>query len=112
MVVALVKLRYARISNKKALCVSRKIKGMSYNGARDILYFSKTKASVIFYKLLMSCLSNLLHKNVVLDKKSVVVKSVIVNKAPMLKKRIFRSKGSVNKMLRRCSHISITLSVD
>lgn len=105
------KLRYAWVSNKKILGLTKKLCGKTFDFAKVVLFHSNKKSAALFYKLLMSCLNNAMNHGVVIIEKNIIIKNIIINKAPMLEKKSYRAKGTMDKVKQRGSHIVVTITV-
>lgn len=101
--------RYARISPQKCRLVADQIRGLSVDRALNILTFSKKKAAGLVKKVLESALANAEH-NQGADIDELRVATVIVQTGPSLKRIHARAKGRANRIFKRTSHISITVS--
>jgi len=102
-------LRYARISPQKARLVADQIRGLPVEGALEILTFSEKKAGVMFKKLVDSAIANAEH-NEGADIDELKVSAVQVNEGPTMKRLRARAKGRANRILKRTSHITVTVS--
>lgn len=105
------KLRYAWVSNKKVLGLTRKICGKTFDFAKVVLFHSNKKAAALFYKLIMSCLNNAMNRGIVVIDRNIIIKNIIINKAPMLEKKSYRAKGTMDKVKQRGSHIVVTIKI-
>ncbi|HID00563.1 MAG TPA: 50S ribosomal protein L22 [Piscirickettsiaceae bacterium] len=100
--------RFARISPQKARLVADLIRGKSAEEAVNILAFSNQKAAKLFYKVLQSAISNA-ENNEGADIDELKVTSVYVNEGPRLKRLRARAKGRANRILKRTSHLTVTV---
>ncbi len=103
-------LNTSRITPKKANLIAGMVREKSANEALEILKFTPKKAAKILYKLLNSAVSNA-ESNFKQDKTSLVVKEIIINKGPTLKRGVSVSKGRVHPILKRTSHITVLLDI-
>src|ERR1041385_4599267 len=101
--------RYARISPFKAREVTREIQGLPVSAALDIVAFSPKKAASLINKTLKSAVANA-ENNANLRVDGLVVKEAIVGEGPTIKRMMTRARGSGNQVLKRTSHIRITLT--
>lgn len=97
-----------RISARKARLVADLVRGKSVALANGILNNTDKKASELIRKLLSSAIANATH-NYGMDATKLFIKELLVNEGPTLKRFQPHSKGSAFKILKRTSHISITL---
>jgi large subunit ribosomal protein L22 len=103
------RLCYARISAQKARLVADQIRGLPVDRAIDILTFSNKKAAVIIKKVLESAIANAEHNDGV-DVDDLKVESILVDVGPSLKRVTARARGRANRILKRTSHITVTVT--
>lgn len=101
-------LKYARVSSRKSILVANQMKGLLVNDALNILTFSIKKSSYIIKKVLQSAVANAKYKNK-LHVDELKISSIIINKAPVLKRTKCRAKGKGTRILKRNCHIFINL---
>jgi len=102
-------LKMARISPQKARLVADQIRGLPVEGALEALAFSDKKAGAIMKKLVDSAIANAEH-NEGADIDELTVSAVQVNEGPTMKRLRARAKGRANRILKRTSHITVTVS--
>jgi len=102
------KMKNVSISPQKVRILAKKMRGLNIQKALDKLAFSKKKCSLLLKKLLSSAVANAEH-NEGKDIDELVVKSILVDEAPSLKRIKARAKGKANRIIKRNSHISIDL---
>jgi len=102
------KMKNVSISPQKVRLLAKKMKGLNIQKALDELTFSKKKCSFFIKKILNSAIANAEH-NDGKDIDDLIIKSIIVNEAPTLKRTKARAKGKANRITKRNSHISIEL---
>lgn len=100
--------KYVRLSPKKARDVAREIQGLPVSSALDILNFTPKKAAHLIGKTLKTAIADA-ENNFALDTGTLVVKEAVIGAAPTLRRYKPRAKGSAGPIIRRNSHISITL---
>lgn len=100
--------RYARISPQKCRLVADQIRGLPVARALDILAFSTQKASGLVKKVLESAIANAEH-NAGADIDELKVSAVFVDEGPTLKRFRPRAKGRGMQILKRTSHITVTV---
>jgi len=105
----LAKHRYARISPQKARLVVDQIRGQSVEQALTILTFSNKKAAGLVQKVLESAIANAEH-NEGADIDELTVSKACVDEGPTMKRIQARAKGRANRILKRSSHITVTVS--
>lgn len=101
--------KYARISPKKARDVAREIQGLPVSAAVETLAFTPKKAAQLISKTLNSAIANAEHNHeLVADE--LIVKEATVGDGPTFKRFKPRARGSAGAILKRTSHIFITLA--
>jgi large subunit ribosomal protein L22 len=103
------KLKYARISAQKARLVADQIRGQRVDQALQILAFSTKKGAELVKKVLESAIANAEH-NAGADIDELKVESIQVNEGPTMKRIMPRAKGRANRIMKRTSHISLTVA--
>jgi len=90
-------LKMARISPQKARLVADQIRGMPVENALEVLTFSEKKAGALMKKLVDSAIANAEHnEGADIDE--------------LMKRLRARAKGRANRILKRTSHITVTVS--
>ena len=102
-------LRGIRISPQKARLVADQVRSLSVARALDILTFSPKKGAGLIKKLLNSAIANAEHNNSA-DVDALKVARIFVDEGPTLKRMSPRAKGRGNRILKRTSHITVTVS--
>ncbi len=103
------RLRYARISPQKCRLVADQIRGKDVEQALNLLTFSGKKAAHLVRKVLESAIANAEH-NEGADIDELRVAAVCIDEGPVYKRWRARAKGRANRILKRTSHISITVA--
>jgi large subunit ribosomal protein L22 len=103
------KLRYARISPQKCRLVADQIRGLPVESALQQLTFSTKKASGIVKKVLESAIANAEHNDGA-DIDELKVAKIYIDQGPTLKRMRARAKGRANRILKRTSHITVTVA--
>ena len=98
-----------RIAPRKARLVIDLIRGKSVEEADRILSNINKEGARLSRKVLVSAVANAVNNNG-LDKSKLYVKEAIVNEGQPLKRMRFGSRGHVDPMKRRTSHITIVVS--
>ena len=98
-----------RIAPRKARLVIDLIRGKSVEEADKILKNINKEASRLSRKVLVSAVANA-ENNLGLNKKDLVVKEAIVNEGQTMKRMKFGSRGHVDPIKKRTSHITIVVS--
>jgi len=103
------KLNNYRASPRKTRVVADLIKGKKAKDAIVQLDFLAKKSAHPIAKLLKSAISNARNDFKLTDENNLIVKKIIVNSGPVLKRSRPRSSGMANQILKRTSNISIIL---
>ncbi len=105
------KLKFARISPQKARLVADQVRGVPVGRALEILAFSPKKAADLLKGVLESAVANAEH-NEGADVDELRVASVWVDEGPVMKRIRARAKGRASRVLKRTSHITVTVADD
>lgn len=101
--------KYARVSPKKARDVAREIQGLAVSDALDTLNFTPKKAAFLIGKTLKSAVANA-ENNHDLAADTLRVKEANISSGPTSRRFMPRARGSAGAILKRTSHIYITLT--
>jgi large subunit ribosomal protein L22 len=101
-------LKQAHISAQKARLVADQVRGLPVERALNILIFSPKKAAAMLRKVLESAIANAEH-NEGADIDELKVSAIFVNEARTLKRFRARAKGRGTRILKRNSHITVTV---
>lgn len=101
--------RFARISAQKGRLVADQIRGLPVEKALDILSYSNKKGAVLVKKVLESAIANAEH-NEGADIDELKVSAIQVNEGPTMKRFRARAKGRGMQILKRTSHITVTVA--
>jgi large subunit ribosomal protein L22 len=100
--------KFVRLSPKKARDVAREIQGLPVSTALDILTFTPKKAAQLIAKTLKTAIADA-ENNFSLDTSSLLIKEAVIGAGPTMRRYKPRAKGSAGAIIKRTSHISITL---
>ena len=103
------KLSHAHVSAQKCRLVADQVRGLPVERALEILTFSQKKSAQIVRKVLESAIANAEH-NEGADVDELKVSEICVNEGPTLKRWNARAKGRANQILKRTSHIQVTVA--
>ena len=103
------KLRYSRIAPQKLRLVADQVRGMPVDKALNLLSFSNKKAAAIVKKLLESAIANAEHNDGA-DIDELKVSAIYVDKAPTMKRLRTRARGRADRIFKRASHLTVTVS--
>jgi large subunit ribosomal protein L22 len=106
---AVAKLKYARISPQKVRLVADQIRGLDIERALELLRFSNKKAAPLIKTVLDSAIANA-ENNEGADIDELRVASICVDQGPSLKRLRARAKGRANRIMKRTSHITVTVA--
>jgi large subunit ribosomal protein L22 len=108
---AVAKHRFARISAQKGRLVADQIRGLPVEEALNVLAYSKKKGAALVKKVLDSAIANA-ENNEGADVDELKVKTIFVDEGPTMKRIRARAKGRATRILKRSSHITVTVSDD
>jgi len=103
------KLSNAKISAQKVRLVANQIRNLPVERALDVLTFSNKKAAGLIKKLLESAIANAEHNDGA-DIDELTVTTIFVDEGPTAKRWRARAKGRGNRILKRSSHITVTVA--
>ena len=111
---ATAKLMYLRITPRKVRAVADLIRGKSVDAALAELAFVEKRAAEPLAKLLRSAVANAEQaaKGGAFDADKLVVKSLMVDQGPSLRRFMPRAMGRAFKILKKTSHISLIVGDD
>ena len=98
-----------RIQPRKARLVIDLIRGKAVEEAQAILKGTTNKGAPIIEKVLNSAIANAINNNEMV-KENLYVKEAYVDEGRTLKRRRAGSRGNVDPILKRTSHITVVLS--
>ena len=101
--------RTIRISPQKLNLVAETIRGLKVDKALAQLTFSRKRVAGEVKKLLTGAIANA-ENNLNLDKNNLYVKEAFINEGRTLKRMRFGSRGHVEPIKKRTSHITIVVS--
>ncbi len=101
-------LKQVHISAQKARLVADQVRGQPVEKALNTLMFSNKKAAGLVRKVLESAIANAEH-NEGADIDELKVSAIYVNEARTMKRFRARAKGRGTRILKRNSHITVTV---
>ena len=101
--------RHAKISAQKCRLVADQVRGMPVEKALTLLTFSNKKAAVLVRKVLESAIANA-ENNEGADIDELKVSEVFVNEGMTMKRIKPRAKGRADRIFKRSSHITVTVT--
>lgn len=102
-------LKSARISPQKARLVADQVRDLPVGRALDMLRFSNKKAAQLIKSTLESAIANA-ENNEGADIDELKVAAIWVDGGPVLKRMHARAKGRGNRIVKRTSHITVTVA--
>jgi len=103
------KLRHARMSAQKGRLVADQIRGLPVEQALNLQAFSKKKGAILVKKVLESAIANAEH-NEGADIDELKVTAISIDEGPTMKRIRARAKGRASRILKRTSHINVTVA--
>jgi large subunit ribosomal protein L22 len=101
--------RFARISPQKARLTADLVRGKPVSRALEILKFGHRAASATVLKVLESAIANA-ENNQGADVDELKVAKICVDEGPRLKRFHARARGRSNVIIKRTSHITVTVA--
>ena len=101
--------KYMRISAQKVRKIVDAIKGKPAEAGLNALKFMPQKSAGIVQKILRSAIANA-DQNAELDVDSLVIRNIIVDEGPTLKRFRARARGRGSRILKRTSHITVIVA--
>jgi len=101
--------KYLRIAPNKARLVADLIRGKRVGEALTVLRFTPKKGARFINKTLQSALASA-ENTKKMDIDSLIVKTIYVDKGPVLKRWQPRAMGRATPILKRTSHVTVVLS--
>lgn len=101
--------KYAHVSPQKARLVADLVRGKHVAEALQILKFTNKKAAGLVRKVLESAIANAEH-NAGADIDALRVAAICVDEGPVMKRLHARAKGRANRIVKRTSHIRVTVA--
>ena len=98
-----------QISPQKARLVVDQVRGKSVSDALDILSFSNQKGAVLVRKVVESAIANA-ENNEGADIDELKISEIFVNEGMTMKRIRPRAKGRADRIFKRSSHITVTVS--
>lgn len=100
--------KYVRMSPSKLKPIADLVRGKDLNEALNILKFTPGKGSEIVEKVVMSAAANA-ENNFDLNPEDLYVAEVYANQGPTMKRWRAGAKGRASMILKRSSHVGVTL---
>ena len=97
--------KYVKRTPRKARLVADSVKGLKVGDALAFLEFSPKHAAIDVAKVIKSAAANAEH-NFNLNREELVVKQLLIDEGPTMKRLRFRSRGMASQYFRRTCHIT------
>lgn len=101
--------RFVRLSPSKARDLARAVRGLPVAKALEVVEFNQRKAAALMKKVLKSAIANA-ENNAKVSADKLYVGDARVDQGPTMKRFWARSRGMVSPVIKRTSHIRITLT--
>ena len=101
--------KYVRISPLKVNFICKEIRGKQVDEALNMLRFTPKKGARLLEKVLRSAVANA-ENNHNLNRDNLYVTEAFANDAPTMKRWRPKAKGSAYPILKRTSHIGVTVT--
>ena len=101
--------RFVRITPRKCNQVLELIRGQSVESAQTTLEFTPKMGARIVQKVLKSAVANALHQGKV-RLEDLYVKEAVVGAGPTIKRWLPRAQGRATPLLKRTSHVQVTVA--
>ena len=102
-------LRFARVSPQKARLVADLVRGRDASEALEVLTFTRKKSAPIIRKLVESAIANA-ENNEGADVDELKISEIFVNEGLTMKRIKPRAKGRADRIFKRTSHITVTVT--
>ena len=100
--------KYVRMSPSKLKPIADLVRGKNLDEALTILKFTPGKGSEIFEKVVLSAAANA-ENNHDMNRDELYVAEVYANQGPTMKRWRAGARGGASKILKRSSHVGVTL---
>ena len=102
-------LKHTHLSPHKLRLVANQIRGLAVDRAINLLAFSNKKGADILKKVLESAIANA-ENNDGADIDELRVSAIQVNQGPTMKRLRPRARGRADRIIKRTSHVTVTVS--
>ncbi|MFT5426110.1 MAG: large subunit ribosomal protein L22 [Gammaproteobacteria bacterium] len=103
------KLTNTRLSPQKMRLVADQVRGLPVEKAIDVLTFSNKKAAAVIKKVLESAIANAEHNDGA-DIDELRISEILVDAGPTMKRLRPRARGRADRIIKRTSHVKVTVS--
>ncbi len=102
-------LKYTHLAPQKLRLVADQVRGMAVEKAITLLTFSNKKGADVVKKVLESAIANA-ENNDGADIDELKINAIQVNQGPTMKRLRPRARGRADRIIKRTSHITISVS--
>ncbi len=102
--------KHIRLSPRKIARLAKECRGKKLSFVKPRLAFLPQKAARVLLSTIHSAEANFLVKSPQADVDSLVIETLLVNKAKGFRRILYRAKGRADRMHRKASHIDVTVS--
>jgi len=102
--------KYIRISPMKIRRVVKMLKDKKVNNVLNFLEILPHKGAKILRKIILSAVANFKYKNPNEDLNMLMIKQILVNQAPVLKRLMPRARGRADVIRKQSSHVIVVLT--
>ena len=103
------KLRFMRISPRKARLVADLVRGQDVEWALRTLDFTRKRSAPLISRLIRSAVANAEESNSSIDVDGLYVKTIYVDGGPTIRRFRPRAQGRATRIRKRTSHITVEL---
>ncbi len=100
-------LKYSRISAKKMQPICKLVRGLPIQEAIATLQFTPKKGAQIIRKVIESARANAHERKVDVD--TLKIKSVVVDRGPIMYRMMSRQRGMAYRIRKRLSHVTVVV---
>lgn len=101
--------KYVRVQPRKVRIVADEVRGMSALYAAQKLRFHKSKGAHALHKTLVSAMANAM-ENHSIPAEALKIAAIVIDEGPRLKRMQARAMGRGNRIIKKTSHITVTVS--
>ncbi|MCK5707210.1 MAG: 50S ribosomal protein L22 [Candidatus Aureabacteria bacterium] len=106
---AIAKLKFFRMSPRRARLVADAIRGKGVEEAMQILEFMDNKPSIVLKKVLKSAVANAGNKEG-MDTEGLYISKLLINAGPVYKRHMPRAMGRATVIRKTTSHVDLTVA--
>lgn len=100
--------KFIRVQPRKVRRIAREVRGKSAQRSAEILRFHPSKSANYLRRVILSAVANA-QENHGADPSSLRISEIQIGEGPTIKRIKARAQGRANRILKRTSHISVTV---